>query len=215
MTGHQRSYHHGDLPRVLVAEAVALAGAGGPEAVTLREVARRAGVSATAVYRHFADREALLAEVAREARQALAGRMLAERAAEPRRRSPTRAAVARFRATGRGYVAFATEQPHLIRTAFLPLPPASRPDDPDAYAVLTSAIDELVASGAMPARHRPGAEVLAWSSVHGFGLLAALGGLGATGPGGAAVDGAAVAVDRAAVDLVLDGVGRALGVTTT
>ena len=72
------TYHHGDLRRALVTTALELVRAGGPDAVTIREVARRVEVSPAAIYRHFPDREALVAEVARVARGDLARRMLAE-----------------------------------------------------------------------------------------------------------------------------------------
>src|SRR5689334_25210859 len=57
-------YHHGNLRPVLVDTAVDLARSTGPDGIVLREVARRAGVSHNAAYRHFEDRAALLAEVA-------------------------------------------------------------------------------------------------------------------------------------------------------
>jgi AcrR family transcriptional regulator len=60
----ERPYHHGDLKRVLVDTAVAMLGEDGGWQFTLREVARRAGVSHAAPYKHFADKNALLAEVA-------------------------------------------------------------------------------------------------------------------------------------------------------
>jgi len=59
-------YHHGDLRRALVEAALALLQEKGPAGVTLREAARRAGVTHAAPYRHFADKEALLAELAEE-----------------------------------------------------------------------------------------------------------------------------------------------------
>ena len=69
-------YHHGDLRNALVTQATALARAGGPDAVVLREAARRVGVSPSAAYRHFPNREGLLAAVASRAREALATEML-------------------------------------------------------------------------------------------------------------------------------------------
>src|SRR3954469_7865232 len=63
VTDRIQPYHHGNLRPVLVDTAVELARTAGPDAVVLREVARRAGVSHNAAYRHFADRAALLGEV--------------------------------------------------------------------------------------------------------------------------------------------------------
>ena len=78
MTGHirTRTYHHGDLERALVDAAVTLLRTGGPEALTLRAVARAVGVSQTAPYRHFTDRRALVAAVAEEGFRQLQQTML-------------------------------------------------------------------------------------------------------------------------------------------
>src|SRR6478672_13454609 len=65
----ERPYHHGDLRRVLVDAAFELVGEGGAEGLSVREAARRAGVSPGAPFRHFASREALLAAVAEEAQR--------------------------------------------------------------------------------------------------------------------------------------------------
>ena len=167
------TYHHGDLHRALVAVALELLQTGGPDAVTLREVARRLEVSPAAIYRHFADRDALLAEIARVARRELAKRMLdeAERVDATSRRARS---VGFLLALGRGYLRFADEQPNLLATAFLPIaPPDDEPEDPNPWHLLAAALDELVASGAMPAGRRTGAEVVAWSAVHGFATLRA------------------------------------------
>ena len=168
------TYHHGDLPRALVAEARELARSSGPDAVMLREVARRVGVSPAAIYRHFPDRDALLGEVAGMARRDLARRMLdaVERVDEtdPRMRS-----IRRFQAVGRGYIDFAQEEPNLLAAAFLPIesPGGDAVEDPSPWHVLAAALDELVATGAMPLERRAGAEVIAWSAVHGFAILRA------------------------------------------
>ena len=168
------TYHHGDLPRALVAEARELARSSGPDAVMLREVARRVGVSPAAIYRHFPDRDALLGEVAGMARRDLARRMLdaVERVDEtdPRTRS-----IRRFQAVGRGYIDFAQEEPNLLAAAFLPIEPpgGDAVEAPSPWHVLAAALDELVATGAMPLERRAGAEVIAWSAVHGFAILRA------------------------------------------
>jgi len=165
------TYHHGDLRRALVAEGLALARGGGPEAVTLREVARRLDVSPTAIYRHYPDRETLLGAVACEARQELATGMLA---AMGRIEAPDAAGVAigHLRAIGRVYLDVGRDEPMLLATAFAPVaPPPGIVDDPSPWQVLNDALDELVATGAMPAGRRPGAEVVAWAIVHGYTLL--------------------------------------------
>ena len=67
-----RPYHHGDLRRALIDASTELAAAQGPDGVVLREAARRIGVSPSAAYRHFPNREGLLAVVGSRARQTLA-----------------------------------------------------------------------------------------------------------------------------------------------
>ncbi|HET8576665.1 MAG TPA: helix-turn-helix domain-containing protein, partial [Methylomirabilota bacterium] len=95
-------YHHGDLPRALVAAAVSLVEREGVDALTLRGAARKAGVSQAAPYRHFADKQALLAAVAEEGFKALSEAM--RRASAPHEGDP----LGRFRALGEAYVEFAT-----------------------------------------------------------------------------------------------------------
>jgi AcrR family transcriptional regulator len=167
------TYHHGDLRRALATAALELVRSGGPNAVTVREVARRVEVSPAAIYRHFPDREALLSEVARKARQELAHRMLDEvdtvDEADLRLRS-----ILRFLAVGRGYLRFAEEEPNLLAAAFLSIRTADgHTETPNPWHVLAAALDELVESGAMPAGRRLGAETIAWSTVHGFAMLRA------------------------------------------
>src|SRR5260370_7967976 len=114
----KKGYHHGALNSALVEASIALARDGGPDRVILREAARAAGVSHSAAYRHFADREALLAEVSRHARSELAAEMRRRvaRAKGPRQR---------LRAIGTAYIDFALTEPGLFRTAFPSHPPTS------------------------------------------------------------------------------------------
>ena len=95
------AYHHGDLKAALLDAADALLDEGGPGAVSLREAARRAGVSAMAPYRHFADKEALLAALAARAFMAFgkAMREAAEGSSDP------------LRMMGDVYVRFARARP--------------------------------------------------------------------------------------------------------
>lgn len=170
-----RPYHHGDLRRALVTAATELAATGGAENVTLREVARRVGVSASAAYRHFPNREGLLAQVASEAREALARRMIAAAEAADAHMEGVEgskgAPVDRFRATGRAYIEFALDEPGLFEVAFRACPPNLYvPDDPSPYAVLSEKLDALSDAGLL-AVAREGAEVAAWVAVHGAAVL--------------------------------------------
>lgn len=165
------TYHHGDLRRAAIAAAVERVRSGGPNALAVREVARELEVSPAAIYRHFPDREALVAEVARAARRELAQRMIDEvdrvDAPDPRARS-----IERFLAVGHAYLDFAADDPNLLATAFLPLdPPDAHDEQPNPWQVLGGTLDELVATGAMPVERRAGAETIAWSAVHGFAVL--------------------------------------------
>jgi len=197
-------YHHGNLAEALVDAASDLARASGPDAVALREVARRVGVSATAAYRHFGAKEDLLAEVASRARETLAQTMLAGLEALPARRNPTRRALDRFRAAGRGYLRFARTEPGLFESAFLPLPPP-RQEKPSAWAVLAGTLDGLSESGVLSPAQRDGAEIVAWSAVHGLAELQRSGALLA----------APVEEDSAVIeDRVLDSLAIALGART-
>ncbi|MFC7220159.1 TetR/AcrR family transcriptional regulator [Streptomyces polyrhachis] len=98
-----RPYHHGALPQALVAHAVELLDEGGAEAVSVREVARRAGVSPSAPFRHFPDRAALLAAVAEAVAVDFAGVQLT--AVESARALP-------FRSLGTAFAHYALTYPH-------------------------------------------------------------------------------------------------------
>ena len=102
------SYHHGDLRRALIANALELLETRAEGDVSLREVARVSGVSATAVYRHFPDKDALYAVLVAEGYERLADAQEAAAASCVDR-------AAAFRATGRAYVRFALANPALFR----------------------------------------------------------------------------------------------------
>src|ERR1700736_3179995 len=100
----KKPYHHGALHSALIEASIALAREGGPDRVILREAAREAGVSHSAAYRHFTDREALLAEVSRHARRELAAEMR-------RRVNRAKDPLERLQAVGTAYVDFALPSP--------------------------------------------------------------------------------------------------------
>jgi AcrR family transcriptional regulator len=163
-------YHHGNLAVALLEAGVNAARTGGPAALQLRDLAAAAGVSPSAVYRHFPDMAHLSAEVSRTAREALATSLLAAADAVPRERDePGLAAIRRLHAIGRAYIQFAVREPHLFDTAFMTLsvPPACA-DNPSAWDVLCTALDDLVATGELEASRRHDAPLIAWSAVHGL-----------------------------------------------
>ena len=166
-------YHHGDLRHALIEAAVTLARERGPEAVVLREVARRTGVSPTAAYRHFADHAALLDavkhraldELAAAARAALAG-------AEPGDSFTT--AQARLRLLISGYVRFALTEPGLFRIAFdrrESAPAYVGEWQSAAYRMLSAVVDELFAFGQLAPDRRPNIEIAIWAAMHGLATL--------------------------------------------
>jgi AcrR family transcriptional regulator len=174
------TYRHGDLRNALIQAGIALAREGGPDAIVLREVTRRAGVVPNAAYRHFSSRQDLIDAVRASALAELALAMETEMAAVPQGPSPADAARAGLRAVGQGYLRFAREQTGLFLTTF-PFPNDVRGDaDPakagpgglNPFELLGVALDRMVAAGLLPAARRPGAEFLAWSAVHGLALLA-------------------------------------------
>lgn len=176
----RETYRHGDLRRALLDAAIALAREGGPGAVALREATRRAGVAPNAAYRHFAGQQELLLAVRAHALAAVAASMEQALAALPAGLSPADHARASVRAVGTGYLRFAKAEPGLFRTAFAlsdkliratPEWPTAGPGGRNPYELLCDAVDLLVQAGVMPAAKRPGAEILAWSAVHGLAML--------------------------------------------
>jgi AcrR family transcriptional regulator len=166
-----KPYHHGNLRAALVEAGAELARASGPDGVVLREVARRTGVSHNAAYRHFADRDELLSEIADVANGELEQAMR-RRLAEVTETDPALRARARLRATGRGYIEFALNEPGLFNVAFCPTEAAEpNPDEAAPYILLGQVLDELVATGALSPASRRGADVICWAAVHGLSVL--------------------------------------------
>ncbi len=146
----RRAYHHGNLRPVLVDTAVELARSTGPDGVVLREVARRAGVSHNAAYRHFSDRAALLAEVSDRAYADLERAMLDRIATASPATTRTERAFARLRETGRAYVDFAIREPGLFTTAF------TAPESTDAHTDAPSKAVDRSLPRAQPGPRRAG-----------------------------------------------------------
>lgn len=181
-----RGYHHGHLAQALTEAGVDLARTGGPEAVVLREAARRVGVSPTAAYRHFAGQGALVESVKARALEVLSARMTGSLSAVGR---PERArtdsggdgdlsgldlAVQRLRAIGEAYLRFALEEPGLFRMFCigLPMPVGVELDGgAAAFGVLSEVMGELCAAASIDLERAPSCALAAWSAVHGLATL--------------------------------------------
>jgi AcrR family transcriptional regulator len=174
------SYHHGDLRRALLEAALGLVSMKGVEGFSLREAAREVGVSPAAAYRHFEDKSALLEALAIDGMGKLALAMeQALEAAPGAHGSPAHAAAA-LAAVGDAYVQFAVGQPATFQVMFGPwcdhpdasqLPPEAQPRGRDPFQILVDTLDQLVTSGAVTPAARAGAEIAAWSGVHGLASL--------------------------------------------
>jgi len=198
-------YHHGDLRAALVDAAVAAARAGGEDAVRLNQLAAGLRVSASAAYRHFpAGLAELLVAVGDVARAGLVER-IALRTTEAARDLPADAepalvARARFRASGRAYVEYATEQPGIFQVACRHAPGPERTGAAHPFGLLEACLDDLVTTGVLPGDRRPWATAAAWAAVHGLSLLLTEGPLGRLPASG----------QHAAVERTLDMVARGL-----
>lgn len=160
------TYHHGDLREALVAAGLTLTRAEGPDALTVRAATRVAGVSPTAAYRHFADRQALLSAVAGAIHARMAAGMGPQHATAAS--TPERAIVG-LRAVGMGYIRFAMEEPGWFTVAFFAgVRHFPQLDEAPPYRALSAALDALLTSGLISPEQRIDAEWPCWSTVHGF-----------------------------------------------
>lgn len=162
------TYHHGDLRVALLAAARALLDEGGVPALTLREVARRTGVTPAATYRHFADKEALLVALAVQGFEEFHAVMRAAHEGNPG------AAGAAFAHMGVAYVRFAVEHPGLFRLMFGPAV-ADRSRSPELLATIAASTALFQSGQKGSARAKtfdPVAALQAWATVHGLATLA-------------------------------------------
>ncbi|MGW1840543.1 TetR/AcrR family transcriptional regulator [Streptomyces sp. NPDC002067] len=157
------SYHHGDLRAACLSAARELLEEGGGAGLSLRAVARRAGVSATAPYRHFQDRDALVSAVAAEGYRELATSLAAAHPAPATADDLAVVAVA--------YVRFAIEHPALFRAMF------AEPCDPDneervlATTVITEYVLDIVRRAFPAAEPVDALATAVWALVHGLAFL--------------------------------------------
>ena len=166
-----RGYHHGNLKEALIRAALELIAEKGPAGFTFAEAARWAGVSPAAPYRHFRDRDELLADVARRGFDAFATVLAA--AWDGGRPDVFTA----FDRVGKAYLHFARTEPAYYSAMFeAGIPPEANPELREAgeraFAVLRTAAERLVAT--MPAQKRPPVLMMAlhiWAMSHGIASL--------------------------------------------
>jgi AcrR family transcriptional regulator len=155
-----KAYHHGDLRSALIEAGLAHLETGGEVDVSLRQLAREAGVSPTAVYRHFPDKKALLAALAEEgiARLGEAQQLASDQAG---------GGAAGFAATGRAYVRFALANPALFRLTFTHGDHAGSPtDSSDAPSRLLRSYSDKFGGG-----DADRLTLQAWAVAHGLAML--------------------------------------------
>ena len=176
--GGRRGYHHGNLREALIRAALALIAEKGPGGLTFADAARAAGVSSAAPYRHFRDRDALLADVARRGFELFEASLAAawkDGAPDP---------LSAFSRLGRAYLAFARKEPAYYSAMFeagvpLDAEPELRQAADRAVGVLRAASEALCAL--LPKEARPPALMMAlhvWALSHGVAALFARGDAG-------------------------------------
>jgi AcrR family transcriptional regulator len=164
----RRGYHHGDLRAAAIEAGLRLLEDRAVDDVGVRELARAVGVSATALYRHFPDKDALRQALAEEGLARLAkAQMDAQADAEP--------GIAGFNATGRAYVQFALANPGLFRLMFSSLPTldalgALHNKHDEAMQLLQRNATQLVSEDVGPDAAQLFA-LRAWALVHGLAVL--------------------------------------------
>jgi AcrR family transcriptional regulator len=168
------SYQHGELRPALIQAGLKLLTEGGVRSLSLRAAAQLAGVSHAAPYRHFRDKDALVAAIAEEGFRLLTKRMRDEIDA-----AGSHDLLVRLRASAWGYVSFAVDNPGYFRTIFGGIPcedgtvrsPELQAAGAEAYGVLRGLVAEGIQRGRLRHADVDQMSLAAWSMVHGLGML--------------------------------------------
>ena len=167
-------YHHGALKSAAILAGRNLIASGGLQALGIRRVAEQIGVTAPALYRHFASLEELVAEVSCYVRAEMGEFMKARRDKVKKASDVNKYEIDKFRAIGDAYVDFADQFPQLFEVAFIHHQSQSISEYNElAWQILNESLDNFVALGMTPKQKRETAPLLAWSSVHGLATLIA------------------------------------------
>jgi AcrR family transcriptional regulator len=166
------AYQHGDLREALIDAGVKLLMEGGLDKLSLRAAAQLAGVSHTAPYRHYRDKDALVAAIAERGFHLLAAATRAEL-----ERSGARKPLRKLVALGVGYVAFGIEHPAYLQLIFggvmakRDVPQSLREASRDSYNVLRRVVAAGIASGELRKADVDDVALACWSLVHGLTML--------------------------------------------
>ena len=163
----KKEYHHGSLRRALIDASVEVIASAGIDALNLRELASRVGVTAGAPYHHFANRRELLAAIAEEGFEKFGAALIAERDSAPDE------AASRLEALGRGYLSFAISHPGHFRVMFHGDAKPSGPTESGlrALRLLQDAVQDCQRTGMAPPGEPTPFVLTAWSIVHGLATL--------------------------------------------
>jgi AcrR family transcriptional regulator len=173
-----RQYHHGNLRNALIEAAIPLLEAHGPAALSLREVAKAAGVSHAAPYRHFRDKTELLEEIA------VRGYDTLSRACQRAQRLYAADPAKQLVEAGVGYLLFVVEQPrvaHLMFGGMIELNACGellQQAADAAFKSLVAIVENGVQTGVFKAAPAEALTIAAWSMVHGLATLITSGMLG-------------------------------------
>lgn len=165
------TYHHGNLETALVDAAITLVRKYGPDQLSLRAVSAEIGVSPSASYHHFRDKDALVTAISNVLFDRLA--TMQEKAIAKIKGNGATASIKKFEEMGSAYFAWATSEPNLYRLMFGGYCEINMEEhDSKAWNLLREGLDELMAHGVIDKSARNGGEVIVWSAVHGASSLA-------------------------------------------
>jgi AcrR family transcriptional regulator len=168
----RENYHHGDLEAALLEAAVNLVRVNGPDHLSLRAVAEQVGVSPSAVYHYFPDKDSLIS--------ALGDQLFIKMSEMQRvavggiRGTSARAARLRYREIGRTYFRWANSEPNLFRLmfgGFCKIEKRGTHESEEAFLMLSKCLDDLLATGVITATMRRYGELISWTAVQGASTL--------------------------------------------
>ena len=169
---NRKSYHHGDLEAALTLAAIELVRKFGPDHLSLRAAAEQVGVSPSAVYHYFPDKDSLIGAIGKQLFEELV--VMQKSALDKIPGSSARAAKQRYRELGRTYFRWANKEPNLFRLMFGGFCSSVEQESyaqTEAFLMLTKTLDDLYATGAISNKMRKYGALISWSCVQGASTL--------------------------------------------